>query len=207
MQYSYRLLKSACKGAKILHHKPTDQPQNNDIALPFIIPNLITPDECRIIRTFSQELTQQDGKVDVSGKRSGIRESKVQWIFPNPKSDWIFDRIEKAIVKANTSYHFDLYGFYQGAQVSTYYENGFYDWHPDLGGGGTSNRKLAISVILSRPDEFVGGDLEFKCIDGQVPRTQGTAIVFPAYLIHRVSPITSGTRVSLVSWISGPPFR
>lgn len=207
MQYSKRLLRSACKGASGLHQGSAELPQNNDIALTFIVPGLLTPDECQKIRAFRQDSVQQEGRVDVSGKKSSIRESTIQWLFPAPETDWIFDRIETAIEKANASYKFDLYGFFQGAQVGTYYENGYYDWHPDMGGGNTSHRKLSISVILSRPDEFAGGDLEFMCVGGKVPRAQGVAIVFPSYLIHRVSPVTSGTRISLVSWISGPPLR
>lgn len=207
MQHPYRLLKSACKGAEELHAASAEPPQNNDIALPFIVPNLLNPRDCEEIRALARHRIQREGRVDVSGKRSNIRESTIQWIFPQSDTDWVFDRIEMAIAKANASYRFELYGFLQGAQVGTYARNGYYDWHPDMGGGDTSNRKLSISVILSRPDEFSGGDLEFMCIDGQVPRAQGVGIVFPSYLIHRVTPVTSGTRISLVSWISGPPFR
>jgi PKHD-type hydroxylase len=207
MQYSYRFLKSACEDAGTLYRNSPEPPQNKNIALPFVVPNLLTPDECELVRALEQDNAQQEGRVSVSGKKSDIRESKVQWLFPAAETNWVFDRIESAIEKANASYKFDLFGFFQGAQVGTYHENGYYDWHPDMGVGNTSNRKLSISVLLSRPDEFTGGDLEFKCIGGQVPRTQGVAIVFPSYLIHRVAPVTSGTRISLVSWISGPPFR
>lgn len=207
MKYSSRLLSSTSRGAGKLRPVNPDLQQNNDIALPYIVPALLNPDECRKIMAFRQGCDQEDGRVDVTGKKSSIRESTVQWLFPSPETEWIFDRIEVAIEQANASYGFELYGFFQGAQVGTYHEHGYYDWHPDMGGGNTSHRKLSISVILSRPDEFAGGDLEFMCIGGQVPRAQGVAIVFPSYLIHRVAPVTSGTRISLVSWISGPPFR
>jgi PKHD-type hydroxylase len=38
-------------------------------------------------------------------------------------------------------------------------------------------------------------------------RARGTLVAFPSYLLHRVTPITSGTRKSLVAWVSGPVFR
>ena len=36
-------------------------------------------------------------------------------------------------------------------------------------------------------------------------RTQGSAVVFPSYQLHRVSPVTEGRRVSLVGWVMGEP--
>jgi PKHD-type hydroxylase len=39
------------------------------------------------------------------------------------------------------------------------------------------------------------------------PRKRGTLILFPSFLIHRVTPVNSGVRESMVSWISGPNFR
>ena len=38
-------------------------------------------------------------------------------------------------------------------------------------------------------------------------RAQGTIIVFPAYMLHRVQAVTRGARRSLVGWIGGPHFR
>lgn len=208
MQYSFRLLKSARDAAVKQLQGTTGPTENDNIALPFIVPGLLSPEECLAIRDLRQESFKEDGKVSVDGKRqSTLRESEIQWLFPGPETKWIFDKVETAIEKANASYKFELYGFFQGAQVGTYHEGGFYGWHPDMGVGNTSNRKLSISVILSRVDEFTGGDLLFKCLGGEIPKAQGTAIIFPSYLIHRVTPVTSGTRISLVSWISGPPFR
>ena len=40
-----------------------------------------------------------------------------------------------------------------------------------------------------------------------MPREQGQIIVFPSYTLHEVTPITKGTRYSLVSWVSGPSFK
>ena len=35
---------------------------------------------------------------------------------------------------------------------------------------------------------------------------EGSIIVFPSFLQHRVAPITKGIRYSLVAWFLGPPF-
>jgi PKHD-type hydroxylase len=31
--------------------------------------------------------------------------------------------------------------------------------------------------------------------------------LFPSWSLHRVTPVTKGTRYSLVAWVSGPRFR
>ena len=53
----------------------------------------------------------------------------------------------------------------------------------------------------------VGGELEFMSVKGDVSQVRGTAVIFPSFLVHRVAPVISGVRKSLVSWISGPPFK
>jgi PKHD-type hydroxylase len=39
------------------------------------------------------------------------------------------------------------------------------------------------------------------------PREKGTVIMFPSYLLHRVTPVTKGVRKSLVLWVGGTTFR
>ena len=39
------------------------------------------------------------------------------------------------------------------------------------------------------------------------PKNFNSVLLFPSYLLHRVKPVTKGTRRSLVLWISGPKFK
>ena len=36
---------------------------------------------------------------------------------------------------------------------------------------------------------------------------KGSIVVFPSHVWHRVKPVTSGTRYSLVVWSIGDPFK
>ena len=73
-------------------------------------------------------------------------------------------------------------------------------------------RKISVSVILN--DDYEGGDLEFLVINAKgeleickITPAVGSAIIFPSYIMHRVTPVTKGTRYSVVAWYGGPPFK
>ena len=73
-------------------------------------------------------------------------------------------------------------------------------------------RKISVSVILN--DDYEGGDLEFLVINdkgeleiSKITPAVGSAIIFPSYVMHRVTPVTKGTRYSVVAWYGGPPFK
>lgn len=214
MNYSWKAFKSIPKKKlmqgpfKLREVNGTLQPPTNDaVAYPQVISGFLSPDECDQIIEFSKSLQTSESRITSEGKDSDYRKSDVSWLFPYPETEWVFDHIERAIKDANKTFKFELFGFFQGAQVASYGKDGHYNWHSDVGPDRSSHRKLSISILLNKPEDYTGGELEFKSVKGDVPREQGTAIIFPSFLVHRVAPITSGTRYSLVSWISGPPFR
>ena len=81
----------------------------------------------------------------------------------------------------------------------------------DIGSKGTFTlRKLSVSIQLSDPASYEGGDLEINMgsFSKTAARDKGALIIFPSYALHRVHPVTSGERHSLVAWIVGnAPFR
>ena len=88
-------------------------------------------------------------------------------------------------------------------------DEGHYDWHMDADAPQNGiQRKLSISILLSDPSEFEGGELQFKGIEDQkILTSQGSIVVFPSFIEHRVTPVTKGVRYSAVTWASGPSFR
>jgi PKHD-type hydroxylase len=96
----------------------------------------------------------------------------------------------------------------------TVYESdtqGHYTWHQDTGVNLTdlAPRKLSMVLQLSDPSEYEGGNLQVMTeISPQtVKKQRGLVAVFPSYVLHQVTPVTQGTRQSLVAWISGPQFK
>jgi PKHD-type hydroxylase len=78
--------------------------------------------------------------------------------------------------------------------------------HMDLGQQ-YCDRKLAAFVQLSPEDGYEGGVLAFGLPLQAACREQGSLLVFPAWLPHQVSPVTSGTRYSAIFFALGPVFR
>lgn len=78
-------------------------------------------------------------------------------------------------------------------------------------------RKISMTVNLNAPGEYEGGNLKFdygmhtekeaRFHECEEIRPQGSIIVFPSFLDHCVTPITSGTRYSLVLWSLGAPWK
>jgi PKHD-type hydroxylase len=68
-------------------------------------------------------------------------------------------------------------------------------------------RKLSVTLLLN--DNFDGGQFEFFDLEKehQPKMTAGTLIVFPSFMVHRVTEITKGVRNSLVCWCVGPKFK
>ena len=141
-----------------------------------------------------------------------FRRSNISWV-PTDNADfaWIYQRLAASIKNINESYfHFDLTHI-QPLQFTQYHgtENGNYHPHMDIGIEAPT-RKLSFSLQLSDPTEHEGGQLVFHHLRTQAeaaPRARGKIIFFPSFVVHEVTPVTSGTRYSLVGWVAGPPFK
>jgi PKHD-type hydroxylase len=141
-----------------------------------------------------------------------LRQSQIGWLGLNDETQFIYDKIGFIVRSMNGQFwDFDIYGFVEDLQYTVYNgTNDHYDWHMDKGNTNGSPRKLSVTLLLSDPSEYEGGDLQFW-IGGDTPitveRKKGLIHMFPSYILHRVTPVTRGTRKSLVVWIAGKKFK
>jgi len=177
-------------------------------------------------------------------KKGNLKKSVVKNIQKKRKSDivwmndtWIYKEIHPYIHEANqkAGWNFE-WDWSESCQFTKYGVGQYYGWHcdswdkpysrPPLADGTRpidhgKIRKLSVTISLSHPDEYVGGNLEFD-FRNQVDwdkdkkaaihscegiRPRGSIIVFPSFVWHRVAPVTKGVRHSLVIWNLGYPFR
>ena len=140
------------------------------------------------------------------------RKSEIKWLKKEvPDFRWLYEKFITMVTEANKAlWQFDLTEIIDDLQYTVYHhDGGHFDWHMDLGSEKYARRKISITMQLSDPEDYEGGDFEFRIGNEVVklPRKKGCVIVFPSYFLHRVTPVTKGTRKSLVLWIYGPPFR
>ena len=172
-----------------------------------------TPEECDRIIALGNKFDSQQGVVEGESlnevpEEKRMRRSKVAWIPFNNDSAWVYEKIHEFAVATNKNmnWNFSLYGFFDQLQFTEYKAEykGHYDYHVDITNA-VSPRKLSLVVQLTDDKDYEGGDFEMFNI-GKVPRERGTLIFFPSFIVHRVLPVTKGTRHSLVAWIAGPKF-
>jgi len=144
-----------------------------------------------------------------SGRVMKVRTSEVRWMDYDDSTSWIYQKLGQYISTANKElWNFDWRGNSDTIQHTTYYatEGGHYNWHIDVGNGTMSMRKMSAVLMLN--DDYEGGELQLKSIGEDLEQKKGNLYIFPSYLMHRVTPVTKGTRKSLVIWVGGPrPFK
>tara|TARA_Y100000310_G_C20684169_1_gene817921 strand:+ start:393 stop:1025 length:633 start_codon:yes stop_codon:yes gene_type:complete len=150
-----------------------------------------------------------------------VRYTDIAWV----ERDWIYDIITPFIHTANRDAEWNVdIDWKETMQYGVYSKDHFYDWHQDsdhpfddtnpIGLRGKV-RKLTIIMLLSDPNtDYEGGELQFDFGPYEPNRyhtvsegDKGNLIVFPSFLFHRVKPVTSGVRRSLVCWNCGPQWR
>ena len=167
-----------------------------------------------IIGLFGKDFLE-DGKLGNNSRNNkGLRKSKLAWISYN---HWISGMMAHYVREANENFfNYDLTNWASDIQYTEYNQKGsHYGWHCDTGDAyilnGCESRKLSISLLLSDPDEYEGGEFQLQLCgrDDMITLKPplGYAIIFPSTSVHRVRPIKSGKRVSLVGWYGGPNFR
>lgn len=139
-----------------------------------------------------------------------IRRSQISWLENNPNTKFVFEKLANVASRLNTEhFNFDLVGFGERLQLTNYdhSQHGMYGWHQDY--GAVVSRKLSLVVQLTDPSQYEGGNLQVMTSADitTVRKQRGLITVFPSYVLHQVTPVTQGSRQSLVAWVSGPAFK
>lgn len=152
-----------------------------------------------------------------------LRDSNITWL----DQKWIYDTIHPYVQQANEQAGWNFqWDWTEPAQYTIYRKNQHYDWHQDnwpvpyeedRGHLAGKIRKLSVTCNLTDPKEYSGGELEFYNVQSPKKKKdlvkckeilpKGSIIIFPSFIWHRVTPVTKGTRASLVMWNLGSPFK
>jgi PKHD-type hydroxylase len=180
---------------------------------PVQLSNLFSSVECERIVAIAHSGIFRDAALIGSMQSEAVRLAQTSWLDEEGTADWIFNRLLEAFAMSNRE-HFDfkLDEFAERMQVAWYGAKSgeFFDWHSDIGKSPlAARRKLTMVVQLSKPGSYQGGQLETNA-DGHIRAASqciGSALVIPSFMLHRVRPVTYGSRYSLTLWSHGPAFQ
>ena len=163
----------------------------------------------------SNNLKWEDGVSKDNPGSKNIRISKIAWLSDVYLRQQIFHSVN---FYNKQNWNYDIEGCDE-LQYGTYSDGGKYDWHIDEEahllnvGDQYIMRKLSMTIWLNDPDEYEGGEFDIECEGPHLsPRydtlklKKGSIVIFPSNKWHRVRPVTSGVRKSLVIWFLGSPF-
>lgn len=183
--------------------------------------NFLTNDEISFIIDKADKHAEQGEVWDSESKtyivNNKFRNSPISWLNPDDEEvEHIFRKLTDIVTQVNIMHYDFTLSFIEPLQYTKYIGNktkpGFYDRHVDGSSlkSGFMDRKLSFSILLNNPDEFEGGDLitYTEMQDEYKPDIKkGSIVFFPSYMLHEVTPVTSGIRQSLVGWVNGPEFK
>lgn len=170
--------------------------------------------ELEAVEKLADKLPSQNASVLGSPEDiNEYRRSTIKWMPNNDEYAWIYEKLFRYADEANnTMWQFNIGDNVENIQYTIYNsaDAGMYDWHIDCGGTPpVCFRKISIVVQLTGPDEYSGGDLILKYgkHDTVIPKNKGRVVIFPSFMLHRVTPVDFGIRKSLVLWLGGLPYR
>jgi PKHD-type hydroxylase len=171
------------------------------------IPGALSPDEATHCR---QQLLAADwiAGARTAGPQAAASKHNLQLPSDSPLCESLGQRIVNALQA--------LPLFISGAlpcrilppAFNRYEAGGLFGNHVDnairtLPGGQVLRADLSITVFLSDPDSYEGGDLVVEDTYGshEVKLPAGDAIVYPSTSLHRVEPVTQGMRLAAFLWV------
>ena len=181
--------------------------------------------ECEKILAIGNNLTSSEGTIYEESTQTidkTRRNCKVAWI----QEPWIYELLNPYINMANknANWNFD-WDWNQDMQFTSYSEGHYFGWHSDQGpkpyvsnnkNFNGKTRKISLTLQLTEPTEYEGGDFQFKWFTKHgaeniktvtEAKELGTLIIFPSFIWHQVTPITKGKRQCLVNWSVGKQWK
>ena len=174
-----------------------------------IEPNFLSKEECNEILNFSlNELKlvpseivgpYLDGNIDINVRKSN------QVFYPYyEKFPFLLEKMSKLLNEYIFVKGFDLDFEKSEFQFTEYHPGGHFKWHKDVVGNKITNYNRYSSLVIQLNDEYEEGNLQIKDNKNEtltIEKGAGNLILFLSNIEHRVTPVKSGIRYTLVNWV------
>ena len=171
------------------------------------IPALLTPDEVRHCRQALESAAWQDGRTTAGHVAAQVK-SNLQLPLDSKTGqqigDLLLDRLGRNPLFMSAALPLKVlpprFNRYEGGGTyGNHIDNAFFT----IPGTAIKVRTdISTTVFFSEPEEYEGGELIVEDTFGQqsVKLAAGDAIVYPGTSLHRVNPVTRGTRYASFFW-------
>jgi predicted 2-oxoglutarate/Fe(II)-dependent dioxygenase YbiX len=173
------------------------------------IPNFLTKEECNTILSFSLENLKLTPSEIINSTTDGvdgsIRKSNIQFYPYYAKFPFLLKKIDKLINQYISVKGFDLDYKHKPFQFTEYNPGGHHAWHKDVYGDKITNYDRYCSLVVQLNDKYEDGELQMRFTKDEtftVEKGIGNLTLFLSDTEHRVTPVKSGVRYTLVNWVS-----
>ena len=178
---------------------------------------LYTKEELFVINDTIQNSNMKQSEPEKFGADGANKKSKVS-VVPWIELKSCLKKFEKFIFDANNDFFkYDIIPIsdFHYININEYdKKHNSYDWHVDCNTYG-SEEDLKLTCLLNISTEsYSGGKLHLSDIEEKGRdlifnkfNEPGYALIFTAYRMHKVEPITKGKRKTLSYWAKGPAWR
>lgn len=172
---------------------------------PRLIPTVFTAAECQGLIDSFEHCPKLPPLLKAYENGAGTGERRP--LMDQNLSSWVIQKLMQVAYPSNQEqYGFEIEGM-EVPHLIRYHVGQESYRHMDITDENTAIRKLSMLIFLSDPTSYTGG--VFSCYPDnlEIDASQGNVLLFPAFLLHQVSPVLSGLRYTLVTWGIGKPFR
>lgn len=173
--------------------------------------NLYTIEECQSLK----KLCAEHVNVSVEDKKAeGVKKTAHVGSFALGPLRSVLEKFNQTIISVNrNSFGLDVFETcnqeYLNLNVYNWVNKGEYSWHADKVLNEPYDIKLT-AILNVGTEELIGGNFELflnEPIVIEEINEPGTLLVFPSFIQHRVTPVTSGERVTISRWVNGPTYK
>jgi PKHD-type hydroxylase len=171
-----------------------------------VVDGVLKPDELVLARSWLADAPFVDGKLSAGAAARRVKQN--QELDRGAGNLERLDRLVMGALARHPMYRNSALPLHAASPLYARYRPGMvYGAHlddPIMGSEGVLYRSdVAVTVFLSAPEEYDGGELVVRTAAGEqkVKGAAGDAVLYPASTIHYVSPVTRGERLVAVTWV------
>jgi PKHD-type hydroxylase len=150
-----------------------------------------------------QGLDWEQGKARTAEATGTIKKNEEIKVTTSEAGKALLDRVQQAVQSHPRLLIDQMVKKQMSLKFNRYAGGGEYQRHGDAAVMGKMRTDISMTLFLSHPDTYRGGELCIEAQDGghsSIKGDPGTAVVYPCHMPHWVNPVTEGERICAVTW-------